>query len=241
MAIEQSQPHKGRIAIVTGAGRGIGRAIARRLALAGAHVALAARTVAQLEETRRMIEQSGGTAIAVPTDVTKEDDVDRLVEESLGLSGRLEILVNNVGSAPVATIDKMEPELFDHIVASNIRTVYLCSRAVWPIMASGGGGAIVNISSIAANDPFPGFAAYGAAKAFVNTYTRALAAEGREAGIRVYGVAPGAVDTQMLRSAFPDYPADKTLNPDDVAVLVESLLSPAGRYISGETVTIRRT
>jgi NAD(P)-dependent dehydrogenase (short-subunit alcohol dehydrogenase family) len=240
MQLEKTQPLKGKIAIVTGSGRGIGRSIARRLSLAGANVALAARTADQLDETRRMIERDGGTALAVPSDVTKEADVDRLVEESLGLSGRLEILVNNVGSAPLATIDRMEPELFDHIIASNIRPVYLCCRAVWPIMTSGGCGAIVNISSVAAQDPFPGFAAYGAAKAFVNTYTRALAAEGREAGIRVYGVAPGAVDTQMLRSAFPDYPADKMLSPDDVAMLVESLLSPAGRYVSGETITIRR-
>ncbi len=107
-------------------------------------------------------------------------------------------------------------------------------------MAASGGGAIINISSISAFDPFPGFAAYGAAKAFVNTYTKALASEGRSVNIRVHGIAPGAVDTQMLRGSFPDFPSDKMLSPDDVAALAELLLRPGSQYISGETVVIRK-
>jgi 3-oxoacyl-[acyl-carrier protein] reductase len=232
---------KGKTAIVTGAGRGIGRAIARRLSASGADVAVAARTEAQLDETRRLIERAGGNVLALASDMSNERDVERLIEEVIERFGRVDILVNNAGAAPLALIDEMEPDVFDRIIATNIRSVYLCSRAVWRIMADGEGGIIVNFSSLSAYDPFPGFAAYGAAKAFVNVYTKALAEEGKTLGIRVYAVAPGAVETEMLRGAFPDFPAEKTLKPDDVAQFVEMLLAPACRYISGQVITIKKS
>lgn len=231
---------KGKTVIVTGAGRGIGRAIAKRLAADGAQVVLAARTVEQLDETHRLIANNGGICVAVPVDVSRVEGVEQLIEETQGRFGSIDVLVNNVGTAPLATIEQMEPRVFDAILATNIRTVYLCSRGVWPLMTASGGGVIINISSVAAYDPFPGFAAYGAAKAFVNTYTKALAAEGKPLGIRVYGIAPGAVDTQMLRGTFPDYPEDKMLAPGDVAALAEVLLSPGCYHVSGEIIAIRR-
>lgn len=230
-----------RTAIVTGAGRGIGRAIARRLAAAGCRVALIARTTEQVEETCRLVERAGGTGLALTADVSIVEDVERLVDDVQRRLGTLDFLVNNAGTAALATIDQMDVRVFDGIIAANVRSVYLCSRAVWPIMAGGKGGTIVNISSVAAHDPFPGFAAYGASKAFVNTYTKALAAEGASCGIRLYGIAPGAVETQMLRGPFPDYPADKTLDPDEVAALVETLLLPGCRHVSGEILTIEKT
>ncbi len=231
----------GLAAIVTGAGRGIGRAIAIRLGNAGASVALCSRTAEQLDQTRRLIEAQGGRALTLPADVSKLEDVERLVSETKARFGRIDILVNNAGTASLATVDQMEPEVFDRIIATNVRAVYLCSRGVWPIMTAAGAGMIINISSVAAYDPFPGFAPYGAAKAFVTTYTKALAAEGQAGGIRVYGVAPGAVETQMLRGPFPDYPAEQTLAPDEVAALVETLLSPACRHISGQIITIKKS
>lgn len=239
--MEKIDSLKGKMAIVTGAGRGIGRAIARRLSVAGANVVLASRTTEQLEETQRLIDRAGGLALAVPADVTRAEDIERIVDSAMGTYSRIDILVNNAGTAPLAPITEMEPPAFDRILATNIRSVYLCSRAVWPIMADAGGGVIVNISSVAAFDPFPGFAAYGAAKAFVNTYTKALAQEGKPVGIRVYGVAPGAVDTHMLRGAFPDFPPEKMLQPDDVASLVETLLLPGCRHISGQTLVIQKS
>jgi 3-oxoacyl-[acyl-carrier protein] reductase len=231
---------KDKIVIVTGAGRGIGRAIARRLAAGGAKVVIASRTQESLDETRRLIERANGIALAVAADVSRAEDVQRMVDEALAAFGTVDVLVNNVGLAPVMTILQMEPPVFDAIIATNVRTVYLCSRAVWPIMADHGGGVIVNISSVSAYDPFPGFAAYGAAKAFVKTYTHALAAEGKSCGIRVHGVAPGAVETEMLRGAFPDFPADQTLQPDDVASFVELLLCPSCRHVSGQTIIIKK-
>lgn len=229
-----------KVAIVTGAGRGIGRAVAQRLARAGASVIAAARTLAQITETCSLIKASGGNAIPIAADVTQDADVSRLVEQSIASFGRVDVLVNNAGVAPLMRIEQMAADDFDTVIATNVRAVFLCCRAVWGPMAKTGGGAIVNISSVGAFDPFPGFAAYGAAKAFVNTYTKALAAEGAERNIRVYAVAPGAVETTMLRGAFPDFPADKVLAPDDVAALVETLLTPACRYSSGQTVVIQK-
>lgn len=231
---------RNQVAIVTGAGRGIGRAIAHRLAKSGASVVAVARTLSQITETCSQIKASGGIAIPIAADVTQQADVSRLVEQSIAAFGRVDVLVNNAGVAPLMRIEQMAADDFDTVIATNVRAVFLCCRAVWGPMAKVGGGAIVNISSVGAFDPFPGFAAYGAAKAFVNTYTKALAAEGSERNIRVYAVAPGAVETTMLRGAFPDFPADKVLAPDDVAALVETLLTPACRYSSGQTVVIQK-
>ncbi len=238
--MDATQQLKGKTAIVTGAGRGIGRAIAKRLGVAGAHVVLASRTVEQLDETRQMIERGGGRALAVPCDVANADEVERLIARAREVFDDIHVLINNAGTAPLATIEEMEPNLFDKIIASNVRTVYLCSRGVWPVMAAAGGGVIVNISSIAAYDAFPGFAAYGAAKAFVIAYTKSLAVEGQSRGIRVYGVAPGAVETDMLRGALPDFPAEQALEPDQVAAMVELLFSPAYQYSSGQTIVVTK-
>lgn len=232
---------KGKTAIVTGGGRGIGRAIAKRFASAGANVVAAARTLDDLHDTRKMIEHDGGRVLVVPGDVSEVSGVEQLIEETMSAFGRIDVLVNNAGTAPLAMIDEMEPNLFDKIIRTNIRTVYLCSRGVWPHMVEQGGGVIINTASVAAYDAFPGFAAYGAAKAFVVAYTKFLAKEGADLGIRVYGVSPGAVDTDMLRGAFPDFPSNMTLEPDDVAVMFETLLSPAYRFSSGQTVTVSRT
>lgn len=229
-----------KVAIVTGAGRGIGRAIAQRLAKSGVSVVAAARTLAQITETCSLIKASGGNAIPIAADVTKEADVSRLVEHTIAAFGRVDVLVNNAGVAPLVRIDQMTADVFDTVISTNVRAVFLCCRAVWGPMAKAGSGAIVNISSVGAFDPFPGFAAYGAAKAFVNTYTKALAAEGAERNIRVYAVAPGAVETTMLRGAFPSFPVEKVLAPDDVAALVETLLTPACRYSSGQTIVIQK-
>ncbi|MBI5762197.1 MAG: SDR family oxidoreductase [Planctomycetes bacterium] len=228
------------VAIVTGAGRGIGRAIAQRLAKSGASVVAVARTLSQITETCSLIKANGGTAIPIAADVTQEADVSRLVEQTIAAFGRVDVLVNNAGVAPLMRIEQTSTDDFDTVIATNVRAVFLCCRAVWAPMAKAGSGAIVNISSVGAFDPFPGFAAYGAAKAFVNTYTKALAAEGAERNIRVYAVAPGAVETTMLRGAFPDFPTDKVLAPDDVAALVEALLAPACQHSCGQTVIIQK-
>lgn len=231
---------EGQTAIVTGAGRGIGRATAQRLSALGARVALAARNVEELNETRRLIAAAGGEAIAIPTDVSSESEVNALFAETLRRFGRIDILINNAGVAPSGTIESMDLKTFDAMVAVNIRGVHLCCRAAWPHMKAAGGGIIVNISSVAALDPFPGLGAYGATKSFVNLYTQALAAEGEPLGIRVHGIAPGAVDTRMLRGLYPDFPSDQALMPEDIAAAVERMLMPAAAALRGQTIVVKK-
>lgn len=230
----------GQVAIVTGAGRGIGRATARRLAALGARVALAARNGDELHQTRRLIETAGGESIAILTDVSNEKEVAALIDQTLARFGRIDMLVNNAGVAPSGTVECMEPATFDAMVAVNIRGVFLCCRAAWPHLKAAGSGAIVNISSIAAIDPFPGLGAYGATKAFINLYTKSLADEGAPLGIRVHGIAPGAVDTRMLRGLYPDFPSDQMLTPEDIAAAVELLLMPAAAPMRGQTIVVKK-
>jgi len=228
------------VVVVTGGGRGIGRAICQRFAAGGARVVAAARTLAELEETCRVVEQAGGRCHVQPTDVCVPDEIDSLIETTAGRFGRIDVLVNCAGIAPQATIEDLEPALFTTILAVNVNAVYYACRRVWPVMKKQKSGVIVSISSIASVDPFAGFAAYGAAKAWVNAWTKALADEGRGVGIRVFSVAPGAVETRMLRGPFPAFPADQTLRPEDVADVVYTLAQPGCRYATGQTVFVRR-
>jgi len=228
------------VVVVTGGGRGIGRAICQRFAADGAQVVAASRTLAELDETRRIIEQAGGRCHVQPTDVCVPEEIDSLIESTAGRFGRIDVLVNCAGIAPQSGIEELEPALFTTIMAVNVNAVYHACRRVWPVMKTQKSGVIVNISSIASVDPFPGFAAYGAAKAWVNVWTKALADEGRRLGIRVFGVAPGAVETRTLRDSFPTFPVDQTLRPGDVADVVFALAQPGCRYATGQTVFVRR-
>lgn len=229
----------GRVAVVTGGGRGIGRAIGERLARCGAQVVAAARSNAELAETRRGIEAAGGKCHVRVTDVADAGQVAALVEETVARFQRLDVLVNCAGVAPLAPIEALDPATFRGLQAVNVDAVYLACRAAWPIMKQQGGGVIVNLSSVASADPFPGFTAYGASKAWINAWTRGLADEGRTCGIRVYAVAPGAVETRMLREVFPDFPAARTLQPSDVADMVYALTRPECRYATGQTIFVR--
>jgi len=228
------------VVVVTGGGRGIGRAVCERFAADGALVVAAARSTDQLEETRVLVQEAGGECHVRATDVGEASDVDALISETVKHHGRVDILVNNAGVGHLCMMEELTPSVFESIMRVNVNAVYYACRAVWPVMRDGGGGAIINISSAASVDPFPGFAAYGAAKAWVNLWSRALADEGRPHGIRVFSVAPGAVETQMLRGAFPDFPSHQTLQPSDVADVVHTVAEPACRYASGQTVFVRK-
>lgn len=230
----------GEVVVITGGGRGIGRATALRFARAGAHIVAASRSLPELEETRRLVEAGGGKCRTRVTDVASPDDVAALIEDALQHKGRVDVLVNNAGVAPQATMENLDPSQFHMLYTVNIAALFHTSRAVWGVMKRQGQGVIVNISSIAALDPFPGFAAYGASKAWVNAWTKGLAEEGRSCGIRVFAVAPGAVETRMLRDAFPDFPREQTLQPEDVADVVFALAQNECRYATGQTVFVKK-
>lgn len=228
------------VVVVSGGGRGIGRGVCVRFAAAGYGVVFGARSGDELQETSRLVDRAGGLGVAIPCDVRRADDVAAMVKAAVGRFGRIDVLVNCAGIAPLAGIDDLDPQTFDDLWAINVKGVYETCRRAWPVMRAQGGGVIVNVSSVASADPFPGFAAYGASKAWVNLWSKGLAEEGRPHGIRVFSVAPGAVETQMLRSAFPSFPADQCLQPADVAKLIHELTQPECRYHSGETIFIRR-
>jgi 3-oxoacyl-[acyl-carrier protein] reductase len=227
-------------AIVTGASRGIGRAITRRLALAGAQVAGFARDAEQLDETGRLVADEGGAFVPRVVDVADAAEVDKAVTEVAGQLGRIDVLVNNAAACLRGGLTELPVEDCDAMIASNVNSVLYCCRAVWEPMRSQGGGVIVNVSSLSATMSSPGFSVYGATKGFVNTLTLTLAAEGRKAGIRVYAVAPGYVRTAMLQRVAPEVTADKALEVEDVAVAVEALVGPAHRHSSGEVRHLRR-
>jgi 3-oxoacyl-[acyl-carrier protein] reductase len=228
------------VAVVTGGGRGIGRAICVRFATDGYQVVAASRSRRELEETRDVITRDGGRCHVHVTDVCAPDEIESLMEATVARFGRIDVLVNNAGVGPLSRIEDLEPSLFRTLMAVNVDAVYYGCRAVWPVMRRQGSGVIINMSSVASVDPFPGFTAYGAAKAWVNAWTRGLADEGREFGIRVSAVAPGAVETRMLRDAFPDFPVAQTLEPSDIADVVHALARPECRHVAGQTVFAKK-
>lgn len=228
------------VAIITGGGSGIGRATCLRLAQAGAHVVAAARTQEQLNQTKAKVEATGGKCTAIPTDVSSADEVAHLIETTVGRLGRVDTLVNCAGVGPRGPIEEFEDSVFNGVVGVNMAAVFYTSKCVWPIMKRQGGGNIVNLSSMAAKDPLPGLAVYGASKAWVNTFTRALAEEGRKHNIHVFCIAPAVVETAMLRGAFPDFPAEKALQPADVAEMIYSVTRESCACASGQTIYIRK-
>ena len=237
----------GRVAIVTGASRGIGRAIAVALAGAGADVALGARTASDLDETAEAVRALGRQAIAVPTDVTVAADVERLVERTVAELGGLDVLINNSGiGEPHTALDTTE-EVWDRHLDVNAKGTFLCCRAAARHMLARGAGKIVNVTSIFALKGVPNYAAYSASKAAVVGLTRALAIEWAPGGVQVNALAPGYVATDINAEARADpdrlaglvraVPARRIAEPDEIGPLVVYLASLASDYVTGAVLT----
>jgi len=226
------------VAIITGGGRGIGRAIALELANRGYRLALASRNQKELEAVAAQAQ----TAIAVPADVTRVDDVQMLVDKTLASFGRVDAVVNNVGLAPVAKVDELSVEQWHAVINTNLSSAFYLARVVWGTFKEQRSGCIVNISSMASRDPLPGFLAYGAAKAGLNLLSLVLAREGAEHGIRSYAIAPGAVETSMFRRMVSKekWPSEKTLEPADVARVVAQCIDGDLKYASGEVIFLSK-
>jgi NADP-dependent 3-hydroxy acid dehydrogenase YdfG len=207
----------GQVALVTGAGRGIGRAIALALAGEGAAVALAARTRSELGEVAAEVRGAGGRALAVPTDVTQDTAVDALVDQTVAELGSLDILVTSAGVAGFGPFAGSKPGDWDAMLAVNLRAVMVCCRAALGPMLRQRRGTIVNIASIAASRAIAGSAVYAATKAGVVAFSRVLAEEVRGEGVRVGVLAPGAVDTPLWDAVGGGPDRARMLRPDDVA------------------------
>jgi 3-oxoacyl-[acyl-carrier protein] reductase len=233
-------PHwlAGRLAVVTGASRGIGAATAEALAAAGARVILAARDGEALERVADAIRAAGGPARTVPTDVAKPAEVDELFA-AVDRSGPLSALVCAAAVLTSAPFEDTTAGIWEQTLAVNLTGSFLCCRAGFAAMRAAGEGRIVNIASLSgvyATEKFPGLAAYNVSKYGVIGLTEAIAVEGKPHGISAICLSPGAVDTQMLREANPELRAG--LRPADVAELIVALLDSPLVAASGANIPL---
>ncbi len=238
---------KGKTALVTGASRGIGRAIALRLAQDGARVGINYRShQADAEKVRDEIRAQGGEAEIFPADVSQLAQVQAMFEAVQTQFGRLDILINNAGITRDTLLLSMEEEDWRAVLQTNLDSVFYCSRAAAKLMVRQRWGRIVNLSSAAGHKPNRGHANYAASKGAINAMTRALAAELASRNINVNAVAPGMIETDMSQN-IREMAADKilpfiTLNrfgkPEEIAGVVAFLVSPDADYITGEVLHV---
>lgn len=227
---------KGQTAIVTGGGRGIGRAICLSLAREGANIVIVARTEREIRETGRLVEKEGRRALAVKTDIRKEEDVINMISEAVNAFGRIDILVNNAGVAYRKYLTETSTEEYDEIMDTNVKGMFFCTKYALPHLLKRGEGRIVNMSSGAGKHGIPKLSIYCASKFAVIGFTESLAYE-TGGGLQVYAVCPAGVDTGMYRSLFSDEPV---LRPEDVAKKVLELCLPETTLPSGSSVEIYR-
>lgn len=206
----------GRVAIVTGAGRGMGRAVASRLAAGGAKLVVNDLDADSAEGTAGALREAGAEALATPGDVTSSADVARMVASALGHFGRIDVLVNNAGYGFAATVEETTEEAWDGIVAVNLKGVYLGCKYVIPIMRRQGGGVILNTASVVAMVGIANRAAYCATKGGVAALTRAMAVDHAKDGIRINAIGPGTVETPYFTDIFAE-----SDNPDELRKSLE--------------------
>jgi NAD(P)-dependent dehydrogenase (short-subunit alcohol dehydrogenase family) len=228
----------GRVAVVTGASRGIGRATAAAIAREGAHVVVAARGAAALDSTVAAIRHAGGGGTAVPTDVSNAAEVEQLFRIASGI-GPPVALVCAAATLEREQFDEISLASWEHTVGVNLTGVFNCCRAAFTIMRNAGEGHIVNIASLSgvyATEKFPGLAAYNASKGGVIGLTEGIAVEGKPFGITAISVSPGAVDTDMLRRANPSL--RPSLVPDEVAAMIVALLDSPLSVATGANIPL---
>jgi 3-oxoacyl-[acyl-carrier protein] reductase len=216
---------EGRVVLVTGAGRGIGRALAHAFAGAGAKVALLGKTKKNLLEVQKELKDSGASTFVVAADVADEGAVSRAVAAVEQQLGPVDVLVNNAGIFAAAPIEKMDAVVFDRVLAVNLRGPFLMSRAVLPGMKSRKRGHIVNISSTAGRRGFAGGGAYCASKFGLAGLTEAMRYEARASDVRVSCVFPSTVDTSLGKKAGMDFNRESAIQPEDIAKAVVSLVA----------------
>jgi 7-alpha-hydroxysteroid dehydrogenase len=234
-----------KVAVVTGAGRGIGAATAVAFAEAGADVVISSRTESQLEEVAARVEQAGRQAAMVPADLSDVDAAARLAATARESFGRLDVVVNNVGGTIPNAFMKTSTRYLEEAFHFNVATAHALTRAAVPIMLEGDGGAVVNISSVMGRVSGRGYLAYGTAKAALAHYTR-LAARDLAPRIRVNAIGVGSVETSALEFVLTDdatrtameqaTPLQRIGDPDDIAATALFLASPASAYLTGKVV-----
>jgi len=245
--MSSESPFAGKVALVTGGARGIGRACAEGFSRGGAAVVIADRLGPEAEATARAIQGAGGKAAAVSVDLSEMREIPRAVKDAAAAFGRIDVLVNNAGVLTEAPTPEVTEAQWDRLMTINLKAVFFVSQAVLPIMVRRGGGAIVNISSLAAR--VGGIASgidYSASKSGVIGLTRSLARQYGPKGIRVNAVAPGPIMTEMtkhwseavLKDFLARIPLGRLGEAEDVARVVVFLAGPGAGYLTGVTIDI---
>jgi NAD(P)-dependent dehydrogenase (short-subunit alcohol dehydrogenase family) len=238
-----------RVVLVTGAGRGLGRAISVAAASAGATVVAGSRTMTDLESVAGEIRAAGGTCVPVALDVTDTASIEAFVSAAVARFGRIDGLVNNAGAGLTVPSLEFAEKDFDAAIDLNLRSTFFCSQQVARAMAGSGGGSIVNIGSIFSLAGTYGRAMYGAAKAAVDNLTRSFAVEWASLGIRVNAIAPGIMNTpgferarknapEFVAKAIAGIPAGRIAEPEEVAALAVFMLSPLCYAMTGQVVAV---
>lgn len=238
-----------KVAIVTGGGRGLGKSMALAFAEAGADVVVTARTTSEIEQVAAQIEKLGRKALAVPTDITKEDQVQAMVDKTVARFGKVDILVNNAGISVVKPLVEQSLDEWNSVINTNLTAVFLCCRAVGPHMIKQKKGKVINISSIAGVRGGTGvFIGYSATKAGVNNFTKALAVEWARYNINVNAIAPGRFSTELSHEVHDDPETQNKIlkkialrrvaEPWEIGPLAIYLASPASDFMTGEVIII---
>jgi len=238
----------GKVAIVTGASRGLGKAMALALAEAGADLVLVSRSRADLETTAKAIEALGRRTLVIPIDISAFHDAQAVAQETLATFNQIDILVNNAGVAVVKPLVELAPEEWERVLATNLTGTYNLCRAVGPHLIRQGAGKVINIASVLGLTGLPGYAAYSASKGGIIALTRVLAVEWARFNVQVNCIAPGWFATPMNERAFADekirerllrdVPARRTGRPEELGPLAVYLASAASDYMTGEVIAI---
>ncbi|HXP40062.1 MAG TPA: SDR family NAD(P)-dependent oxidoreductase [Candidatus Acidoferrales bacterium] len=237
--MDKDQPIAGQVAVITGAGRGIGLAIARSLSRLGATTALCGRTAAPLDSAAKAMVEAGGKAEAILCDVTSLESVEAAARRIEASFGRVDVLINSAGIAGLAgPLHHLPPDAWEQILNTNLRGVYYAIRALAPMMIRAGSGHIINVSSLAGKNALPNGAAYAASKWALNGLSYSVAEELRSHNIRVSVICPGSTNTEFSPHAGKD-PA-RMLQPEDVAHAVEMLVTQGPQSFVSE-VDLRPT
>jgi NAD(P)-dependent dehydrogenase (short-subunit alcohol dehydrogenase family) len=224
------------VAIITGGGRGIGRAIAFGFSQEGAHVVIASRSENELQDVASKINQSGQSALPIVCDVTDEDQVKALVAETLNAYHQIDILVNNAGTGAMRPVWGTPKRSFEAILAVNLIGTFLCTKHVWRPMRDAGGGSIINVSSMGGLEGYPLLSAYCASKFGQIGFTKACAEEGKRDNIRVNAIAPGKADT-TFRAQIKENKAHMLKAEDHIGISI-FLASNESQYINGQVIPI---
>jgi NAD(P)-dependent dehydrogenase (short-subunit alcohol dehydrogenase family) len=229
----------GKVVVVTGASRGVGRAICIAFAKEGAGLVLAARSTEKLEETCKKVKQAGGKAHIVVTDVSKEESIKNLVKVTSEVFGRLDILVNNAGITHSATLEETATADWDRLFDVNTRAPFILCRETLPLLRKAPKAYIVNIASVVGVKCYALQSAYTASKHALRGMTKALAEELRGSNVRVHSICPGGIDTDMIGQIRPDIKKEDLMQPEEIAELVLYLVTHEGNAVVDE-LHIRR-